>query len=68
VSEIRAAWQCGEWHAAALWLERRRPETYREQKDRACAAAEDTTVRIIYEAEAALDLSWTPNNQRRHDT
>ena len=26
------------------------------------AAAEDTTVRIIYEAEVARDLRWTPSN------
>ena len=54
VAEIRAAWQRGEWRAAAWWLERRRPETYREQKDQASiAAAEETIIRIIYEAEVA---------------
>jgi len=58
VAEIRAAWQRGEWRAAAWWLERRRPETYRERKDRGgSAAVEDTTVRIIYEAEVA----WAPH-------
>ena len=54
MAEIRAAWQRGEWRAAAWWLERRRPETYRELKDQASsAAAEETTTRIIYEAEMA---------------
>ena len=65
VAEIRAAWQRGEWRSAAWWLERRRPETYREQKDQAgsAAAAEETTVRIIYEAEVAKDLKpWTRSN------
>jgi hypothetical protein len=64
VAEVRAAWKRGEWRAAAWWLERRRPETYREQKEqRGSAAAEETTVRIIYEAEVAKDLKpWTPNN------
>jgi hypothetical protein len=37
-------------------LERRRPETYREQKDYASAAAEETTIRIIYDAEVAKDF------------
>ena len=50
--------------AAAWWLERRRPETYREQKDQGSrAAAEETTIRIIYEAEVAKDLKpWTRSN------
>ena len=63
VEEIRKAWQRGEWRAAAWWLERRRPESYREQKEqRGSAAAEETTVRIIYEAEVAKDIPWAPNN------
>ena len=64
VAEIRAAWKRGEWRAAAWWLERRRPETYREQKEqRGSAAPEETTVRIIYEAEVAKDFKpRTPNN------
>ena len=54
VAEIRAAWQRGEWRAAAWWLEQRKPETYREQKDQGgSAAAEETTIRIIYEVELA---------------
>ena len=58
MAEIRAAWQRGEWRAAAWWLERRRPETYREQKGQGdSAATEDTIVRIIYEAEVA----WAAN-------
>ena len=56
VAEVRAAWKRGEWRAAAWWLERRRPETYREQKDQGGNTAEETTVRIIYEAEVAQDL------------
>jgi hypothetical protein len=70
VAEIRSAWQRGEWRAAAWWLERRRPETYREQKDQGgSAAAEETTVRIIYEAEVAKDMKpWTrSNNGGTHD-
>ena len=69
VGEIRAAWQRGEWRAAAWWLERRRPESYREQKEqRGSAAAEETTVRIIYEAEVAKDLPWAHNNNGgKHD-
>ena len=64
VAEIRAAWKRGEWRAAAWWLERRRPETYRDQKDQgSSAAAENTTVRIIYDAEVAKDLKpWTRSN------
>jgi len=64
VAEIRAAWKRGEWRAAAWWLERRRPETYREQKDQgSSAAAENTTVRIIYDAEVAQDMKpWTRSN------
>ena len=66
VAEIRAAWQRGEWRAAAWWLERRRPETYREQKDPAgSAAADETTIRIIYadDAEVAQDSKpWTRSN------
>jgi len=64
VAEIRAAWKRGEWRAAAWWLERRRPETYRDQKDQGSStAAEETTVRIIYEAEVAKDLKpWTRSN------
>ena len=64
VAEIRAAWQRGEWRAAAWWLERRRPETYREQTDQGGSeAAENTTVRIIYDAEVAQDLKpWTRSN------
>ena len=56
VAEIRAAWKRGEWRAAAWWLERRRPETYREQKDQGSNTAEDTTIRIIYDAEVAQDM------------
>ena len=68
------------WLKARLWLEngaqqrggleRRRPESYREQKEqRGSAAAEETTVRIIYEAEVAKDLKpWTrSNNGGKHD-
>jgi len=66
VAEIRAAWKRGEWRAAAWWLERRRPETYREQKDPAgSAAADETTIRIIYadDAEVAQDVKpWTRSN------
>ena len=63
VAEVRAAWKRGEWRAAAWWLERRRPETYREQKDQGGNTAEETTVRIIYEAEVAKDLKpWAHNN------
>ena len=63
VAEIRAAWQRGEWRAAAWWLERRRPETYREQKDQGSNTAENTTVRIIYDAEVAQDMKpWTRSN------
>ena len=64
VAEIRAAWTRGEWRAAAWWLERRRPETYREQKDQGgSAAAEETTIRIIYDAEVAQDMKpWTRSN------
>ena len=62
VAEVRAAWKRGEWRAAAWWLERRRPESYREQKEQRGNTAEDTTVRIIYEAEMAKDLPWAPNN------
>jgi hypothetical protein len=65
VAEIRAAWKRGEWRAAAWWLERRRPETYREQKDQGGNTAEDTTIRIIYadDAETAQDVKpWTRSN------
>ena len=63
VAEIRAAWKRGEWRAAAWWLERRRPETYREQKDQGGNTAENTTVRIIYDAEVAQDMKpWTRSN------
>ena len=63
VAEIRAAWKRGEWRAAAWWLERRRPETYREQKDQGSNTAENTTVRIIYDAEVAQDMKpWTRSN------
>ena len=63
VAEIRAAWKRGEWRAAAWWLERRRPETYRDQKDEGGNTAEDTTIRIIYDAEVAKDFKpRTPNN------
>ena len=69
VAEIRAAWKRGEWRAAAWWLERRRPETYREQKDQGGNTAEDTTIRIIYadDAETAQDMKpWTRNNGGTH--
>ena len=64
VSVVKGAFMAGEWRAAAWWLERRRPESYREQKEqRGSAAAEETTVRIIYEAEVAKDMKpWTRNN------
>ena len=53
-AEIQAAWQRGEWRAAAWWLERRRLVTYREQKDQASSAAgEERSIRIIYEAKVA---------------
>ena len=56
VEEIRKAWQRGEWRAAAWWLERRRPESYREQKEQRGNTTEETTVRIVYEDAVSRDL------------
>ena len=66
---VKGAFMAGEWRAAAWWLERRRPESYREQKEQRGNTAEETTVRIIYEAEVAKDMKpWTrSNNGGTHD-
>ena len=64
VSVVKGAFMAGEWRAAAWWLERRRPETYREQKNQGSSAAAETIVRVVYEDAVARDNSWTRSNNR----